>query len=101
MLVTLKAALPDTAAKIEEDTTDRSETEFPCKVLLFNDNIHTFDEVITQLIKATGCSSAKAESIAWEAHTRGKAVCFIGTLDECLNVVTILEEISLHVQIEP
>jgi ATP-dependent Clp protease adaptor protein ClpS len=28
----------------------------PAKVILFNDEVHTFDEVISQLIKATRCS---------------------------------------------
>lgn len=91
----------DTSPHLEQDTIDHTETEFPCKVILFNDNIHTFDEVIAQLIKAIGCSSQKAESIAWETHNKGKSVCFIGPIDECLQVVSVLEEIALHTQIEP
>jgi ATP-dependent Clp protease adaptor protein ClpS len=91
----------DTSPHLEKETIDHTGTEFPCKVLLFNDNIHTFDEVIAQLIKATGCSFARAESIAWEVHNKGKAVCYIGNLSGCLQVVTILEEIALHTQIEP
>ncbi len=76
-------------------------TDTPLKVILFNDEIHTFDEVIAQLIKATGCSTARAEALAWEVHTNGKAVCFEGSLGECLRVSGILEEIGLHTQIEP
>ncbi len=85
----------------EKETADTTSLDAPLKVILFNDDIHSFDEVIAQLIKATGCSSARAEAIAWEVHTTGKAVCYEGDLGECLRVSGILEEIGLHTQIEP
>lgn len=72
----------------------------PAKVILFNDEVHTFDEVIGQLIKALRCDSVKAESLAWEVHTNGKALVFSGDMAECLKVNGILEEIALHTQIE-
>ncbi len=70
------------------------------KVVLFNDNVHTFDDVIVQLCKATGCSVEEAEGKANEVHTRGKAIVFEGDLPDCLRVTSILEEIALHTQIE-
>ena len=73
---------------------------FPSKVILFNDNIHTFDDVISQLIKAIGCSSERAEAYAFEVHTKGKACVFVGDIEKCLRVSSILEEIGLHTQIE-
>lgn len=72
----------------------------PAKVVLFNDDVHTFDEVITQLIKATRCAGEQAEALAWEVHTRGKAVVFTGELRRCMEVSGILEEIQLMTQIE-
>ncbi len=75
-------------------------TTFPSRVILFNDNIHSFDEVISQLIKAISCNSDHAESIAWEVHTKGKACVFEGEIEKCLRVSGILEEIGLHTQIE-
>jgi ATP-dependent Clp protease adaptor protein ClpS len=72
----------------------------PAKVILFNDNMHTFDEVIGQLIKAISCSRSRAEAYAWEVHNTGKAGVFEGPMDECLRVSQILEEIALHTQIE-
>jgi len=72
----------------------------PSKVILFNDEIHTFDEVIGQLIKALGCDTAKAESLTWEVHSNGKALVFDGPMDDCLKVSSVLEEIALHTQIE-
>ncbi|MCX7737211.1 MAG: ATP-dependent Clp protease adaptor ClpS [Candidatus Kapabacteria bacterium] len=74
--------------------------DLSAKVILFNDDIHSFDEVIEQLIKAINCSYEKAESLAFEVHNKGKACVFEGDLNECLRVSSILEEIALHTQIE-
>jgi ATP-dependent Clp protease adapter protein ClpS len=72
----------------------------PWKVILYNDDIHTFDEVILQLQKALKCSAQRAEKIAFEAHTRGKAIAFSGEFDECFRVAGVLREIQLIVEIE-
>lgn len=72
----------------------------PAKVILYNDDWHTFEEVIAQIVKATGYSTARAESIALEAHTRGKALVYEGDMSECLRVNSVLEEIGLTTQIE-
>lgn len=72
----------------------------PAKVILFNDEVHTFDEVIVQLIKAIRCARGKAESLAWEVHTNGKALVYTGDLPRCIEVSGILEEIQLMTQIE-
>lgn len=70
------------------------------RVILFNDDWHTFEEVIEQIIKAIKCSLSEAQEKTFEVHVKGKAVVFIGDLSECLKVSGILEEILLHTQIE-
>ena len=82
--------------QVEEDV----KTQEPGKVILFNDEVHTFDEVIIQLIKATRCAQEKAEALAWEVHTQGKAIVFSGEMIRCVEVSSILEEIQLMTQIE-
>lgn len=72
----------------------------PAKVILYNDEVHTFDEVIAQIIKAIRCDSVKAEALTWEVHNTGKSVVFEGPMDECMQVSGVLEEIALHTQIE-
>jgi ATP-dependent Clp protease adaptor protein ClpS len=86
--------------EIETDITDGTDTGLPAKVILFNDNVHSFDEVIDQLMKAISCSRDKAEGLAWEVHTRGKACVYTGDMNDCLRVSHVLEEIALHTQIE-
>lgn len=71
----------------------------PIKVYLFNDNFHTFDEVIGQVCKAIACSEEQAEKVAWEVHTRGKSLVYDGDISECLRVSSVLEEIGLHTQV--
>jgi ATP-dependent Clp protease adaptor protein ClpS len=74
--------------------------EQPAKVILFNDELHSFEEVIGQIIKAIGCDTAKAEALTWEVHNSGKAKIYEGQMTECLKVSHILEEIALNTQIE-
>ena len=84
---------------LETLTEEKTSIGMPFKVILYNDEVHTFDEVIVQLIKAVGCSFNKGRSFAFEVHVKGKAHVFSGDLPSCLKVTSILEEIALHTQI--
>jgi len=87
---------------VEEDVEESQEERLddPWKVILYNDEIHTFDEVVLQLVKATGYAAQEAERIAWQAHMTGRAVAYAGTFDECFRVNGILREIQLVTEIE-
>lgn len=80
-------------------TEEETITELTSKVLLYNDDWHTFEEVIFQLIKAIRCSFEKARDFAFEVHTRGSAVVYNGTITDCLKVSSVLEEIALNTQV--
>ena len=75
-------------------------TQEPAKVILFNDEVHTFDEVTIQLTKAIRCTHSKAESLAWDVHNNGKAAVYGGELLKCMEVSGVLEEIQLMTQVE-
>jgi len=94
--------MPNTNPLIEQNEISGVDTEIhePAKVVLYNDEVHTFEEVIFQIIKATGCNQAKAESLTWEVHSAGKAVVFYGEITKCVRVSSVLEEIELSTQIE-
>jgi ATP-dependent Clp protease adaptor protein ClpS len=70
------------------------------KVVLFNDDYHTFDEVINQIMRATGCGRSKAELHTWEVHNKGKSIVYDGELMPCIRVSSILEEIQLKTEIQ-
>ncbi|HEY3876569.1 MAG TPA: ATP-dependent Clp protease adaptor ClpS [Candidatus Kapabacteria bacterium] len=89
--VELELLEPERAEEVVEALSSR--------VVLYNDNEHTFDEVILQVAKALGCSFRHAALAAWNAHVHGKTQVFEGEMLECLNVSSILEEIALHTQV--
>jgi ATP-dependent Clp protease adapter protein ClpS len=84
----------------QPDLEEETALQEPARVILFNDELHTFEEVITQLIKALRCSQDKAEALTWEVHTSGRAVVYTGELARAMEVSSILQEIELMTQIE-
>ena len=70
------------------------------RVILYNDDVHTFEEVILQLQKATGCSEDHAEQVAHEVHTRGLATAYTGEKDPCRRVASVSREIQLQVEVD-
>lgn len=84
---------------IEPEIDEEVTVGLPYKVILYNDDWHTFDDVIAQIIKAVKCSYEEARGYAFEAHVKGKTVVFNGELNSCLKVSSVLEEIALHTQI--
>lgn len=88
----------------EVDVMDLPEEEeaedTPWRVILYDDDIHTFDEVINQLIKALGCTVEKAEEITLKVHNEGKALAYEGSFEDCLKVNSVLQEIQLVTEIK-
>jgi ATP-dependent Clp protease adapter protein ClpS len=91
-------APPETEDVPFEDTDYRLDE--PWRVILFNDEIHTFEEVIGQLRKATGCTRGEAEDHAWEVHSTGKSAVYEGEFEDCFKVQGVLREIQLVTEIE-
>ena len=75
-------------------------TDEPWTIILYNDDVHTFGEVILQLVKATKCAAEEAARIVLKAHIAGRAVAYSGTFDECFRVNGVLREIQLVTEIE-
>lgn len=90
---------PDTQEDQELQTLDTITGSMNGKVVLFNDEHHTFEEVINQILRAVHCSIDKAEQLTWEVHNSGKATVYEGPLPECLHVSAVLEEISLKTEV--
>lgn len=84
----------------EKDTEQETELDNPWQVVLFNDEVHSFDEVILQIQKATGYSLERATDITWRVHNNGKAVVYIGSKTDCEKVAGVLGQIKLLVKVE-
>lgn len=82
------------------DTKEEEEVDTPWRLILYDDDIHTFDEVINQLLKALKCSQAEAEEITYKVHYEGKALVYEGTFEECLKINSVLQEIQLVTEIK-
>lgn len=72
----------------------------PWRLILYNDEVHTFEEVIQQLIKALKCGRGRAEELTLKVHSEGKAIVFEGEFEECLKRDYILREIELITEIK-
>ena len=72
----------------------------PWRLILYDDDIHTFDEVINQLMKATGCDLSRAEYLTNKVHNEGKATVHEGEFEECLRIDGVLKEIQLVTEIK-
>lgn len=82
----------------EDDVRDGADIRGPWIVILYNCDCHTFEDVEVILQKATGCSLEDAQAIAIEVDTRGRAICFSGTQEECDRVAKIIASIRLQVE---
>lgn len=90
---------PDEKQQVEIITEETTDNKLSSRVVLYNDDWHTFDEVIAQLIIAVKCTFEQARAFAFEVHVKGKSIVFNGSISDCLKVSAILEEIALHTQI--
>jgi len=89
----------NTDCELDVDIVTTISKDLEPHVILFNDEEHTFDEVIEQLMKALGCNYYKAEIITIEVHNKGKAIVYSGSIEKCFIVSSILEEIQLKTEI--
>lgn len=82
----------------ETEKTDSGE-ESPWRVILFNCECHSFDQVEVQLIKAIRCTLSRARAIAWEVHTKGLCVVYEGVRERAEAVADVLGSIGLLVKV--
>ena len=85
-----------TVPEIDEPGTSGSDY----RVILYNDEWHSVDEVMVQLIKATQCSPEKAYQITLEVDAKGRGVCYRGNREKCQHVVKVLREIRLQCEVD-
>ena len=73
--------------------------DHPWKTILFNCECHTFEQVEAQLIKAIRCPLGKARAIAWEVHSKGLSVVYVGVRERAEAVAEVLASIGLVVKV--
>jgi len=96
--VRLQATPTETPQVDELDATD-VQVAPPWVTVLHNCDCHTFEEVVTQLMKAIACSEERGWELAWQVHNTGKAVVKVGAETECVRVGNVLASIGLVVTV--
>ena len=76
---------PDAGLDTETDAEARAERA--CKVILFNDEEHTYDYVVEMLSHACGLSREKAFRCAVEVDLTGRTTVFFGSRPACVGTV--------------
>ncbi len=71
----------------------------PWKVVLFNCECHTFDEVENVVMKATRCTLSRARQISNEVNSKGSAVVYDGPLERCEAVADVIGSVGLKVKV--
>src|ERR671915_236921 len=91
---TITHRLPD----LSDDTTQQSIGDYI--VIVFNNEVNTFEQVIGILQKATGCSLEEAQMETWEVHHTGRSVVHHGDQTECERAAGIIATIGIKVAVE-
>lgn len=59
-----------------------TDTEEPCHLVVWNDDVNTFEWVIETLVDVCGHTQEQAEQCAWLIHHKGKYAVKNGHFDE-------------------
>jgi ATP-dependent Clp protease adaptor protein ClpS len=76
---------------VETETDTETRAERACKVILFNDEEHTYDYVVEMLSHACGLSREKAFRCAVEVDLTGRTIVFYGSRPACKGVVAKIQ----------
>lgn len=90
--------------QVEEKTLTLEEVLTGLKVnhrlILWNDEINTFDHVIHCMVKYLDYSDTQAEKIAWKVHSEGKCAVLEGSFTELEVYRKILQQEGLTMSID-
>jgi ATP-dependent Clp protease adaptor protein ClpS len=65
-----------------EETDVLTDTDEPCNLVVWNDEVNSFDWVIETLMEVCGHSAEQAEQCAYIIHHQGKYAVKNGTFDD-------------------
>lgn len=86
--------------KTQEDVDLLEAVDESYQVVLYNDDVNTFDWVIECLIEICGHDAIQAEQCAMLVHFKGKAIVKSGELTEMQDICTALCDRDLSAVVE-
>ena len=66
----------------QQDTDVLTDTDEPCNLIVWNDEVNTFEWVIETLMEVCGHTAEQAEQCAYIIHYQGKYAVKNGTYDD-------------------
>ena len=88
-----------TIEKIQEDVSVLETVDINNEIVLFNDDVNTFNHVIETLIQVCNHTSEQAEQCAILVHYKGKCTVKTGSFEELKPKCTQLLEAGLSAEI--
>lgn len=88
-----------TIEKVQEDVLVGEQVGVNNEIVLYNDDVNTFDHVIDTLIRVCSHTSEQAEQCAILVHYKGKCTVKTGSFDELKPQCTQLLEAGLSAEI--
>ena len=90
----------DTKTKQAEDTDLLTQAEEPFSLIVWNDEVNTFEWVIETLVEVCGHSYEQAEQCSYIIHFQGKYAVKQGTYDELKPMCDAITERGIGATIE-
>lgn len=88
-----------TKEKIQEELDILTDEEKNNEIVLFNDDVNTFDHVIETLVYACEHTPIQAEQCAWIVHYKGKCTVKTGSYEELEPRCSLLLDAGLSAEI--
>ncbi len=92
--------LVKTHSKESQDTDVLTGNEYSCQLIVWNDEVNSFDWVIETLIDVCGHSTEQAEQCAMIIHTKGKYAVKDGSYDFLKPMCDALTERGIGATVE-
>jgi ATP-dependent Clp protease adaptor protein ClpS len=86
--------------ELYEDVALEEEVASGWCIILYNDDVNTFEWVIECLVKYCGHESMQAEQCAWIVHTKGKCMVKSGDFKKLEPICTALCDHGLSAELE-
>ena len=77
-----------------------TDVEEPCRLIMWNDEVNTFEWVIETLIDVCGHAPEQAEQCAWLIHSKGKYAVKNGAYDDLKPLCDTITERGIGATVE-
>ena len=91
---------PDIQTNSWQETSIATSVEEPCNLIVWNDEVNTFEWVIETLVEVCGHSYEQAEQCSYFIHHRGKYAVKQGSYDELKPQCDAITERGINATVE-